>query len=413
MRRLQPALWALLVAATGWVMGSVELTQALMTTAGGRFETASGLRSSAFLVSFGLSKAASNLVVGWLADRAGRRTAMAVGWLAGAAVAPMIHFAQAWEVVVASDVLLGIQQSFCWSAGIFAMLDLLGPSRRGLAIGLLETLGYIAIAASRSAIAAAGGSCGEDLALGLAGGVCVAGALVSAACLRETNRPPPPAAPASPAHDSVHLAADGSAGGARGGCCSASAAALAACCVAGCTLNFGTAFAWGAMTRWLTSRECGGGTCAAAAGAGQLPAGAAADRRLPCGAGEEGRAERPPLSGAAVGAAAGLTSLLGLGTALAYANLQACAAPLVPPHRSSSAIGAVRCVRDLGYAVGGVALGAVSDLSGRPWAAPALGAVAAAVAAALFEGARGRAIAAEKAAGGREGVARAAAAEET
>ena len=116
--------------------------------------------------------------------------------------------------------------------------------------------------------------------------------------------------------------------------------------------------------------------------------------------GEEGRAERPPLSGAAVGAAAGLTSLLGLGTALAYANLQACAAPLVPPHRSSSAIGAVRCVRDLGYAIGGVALGAVSDLSGRPWAAPALGAVAAAVAAALFEGARGRAIAAEKAAGG-------------
>jgi len=327
MRRLQPALWALLVAATGWVMGSVELTQALMTTAGGRFETASGLRSSAFLVSFGLSKAASNLVVGWLADRAGRRTAMAVGWLAGAAVAPMIHFAQTWEVVVASDVLLGIQQSFCWSAGIFAMLDLLGPSRRGLAIGLLETLGYIAIAASRSAIAAAGGSCGEDLALGLAGGVCVAGALVSAACLRETNRPPPPAAPASPAHDSVHLAADGSAGGARGGCCSASAAALAACCVAGCTLNFGTAFAWGAMTRWLTSRECGGGTCAAAAvctgggggggggglaasvlvgysvikGAGQLPAGAAADRRLPCGAGARGPSSlRQPRDGAAL-----------------------------------------------------------------------------------------------------------------
>mmetsp|Transcript_25695 Transcript_25695/g.83006 ORF Transcript_25695/g.83006 Transcript_25695/m.83006 type:complete len:266 (-) Transcript_25695:456-1253(-) len=153
----QPALLTFLVAAVGWTMGTLELTQALMTTAGGRFETQSSARASAFLVAFGLSKAAGNFVAGWLADRAGRKPTMALGWAAGAAVPPLLYFARSWSVVVSTDIFLGLNQALCWATGIFALLDLLGPSRRALAVGLLEAAGYSAIAISRPVVTAVGG----------------------------------------------------------------------------------------------------------------------------------------------------------------------------------------------------------------------------------------------------------------
>lgn len=492
----QPALLTFLVAAVGWTMGTLELTQALMTTAGGRFETQSSARASAFLVAFGLSKAAGNFVAGWLADRAGRKPTMALGWAAGAAVPPLLYFARSWGVVVSTDIFLGLNQALCWATGIFALLDLLGPSRRALAVGLLEAAGYSAIAISRPVVTAVGGcsvEARERFALGGTLGLTLACGVISLCCLRETKAPVRPGGGAIA--DTIGLATDDSAACTSLGSPSlgrpslggpnpapqpgtapmapAQAAeanalgrlrrrrdlrrpdpalrsarlALAAACFAGCVLNFGTAYAWGAMTRWLTARECSGGGCTPASGCGggsgslaahvllgysllkglgQLPAGAAADRRLFLGGGSwsyvvaglgliacafaglavvvavdaaETTAGDAPLSSGTLAGAVALTALLGLGTALAYANLQACAAALAPADRRASAIGLVRCVRDLGYAVGGIVLGSASDLLHQPWVAPFIGAVAAAVAAVLFEGARGCAAAAEKAYG--------------
>lgn len=158
---LDGSLLAFLVVATGWNMGSLEMTQALMTTQGGRFATSSSTQASAFLVSFGISKAASNLLAGRLADWAGRRPTMVLGWIAGAAVPPLLFLAQSWGIVVASDLLLGVNQAFCWSCAIFGLLDLLGPSRRALAVGIAETLGYAAIAASRPILTSTGGCSAE------------------------------------------------------------------------------------------------------------------------------------------------------------------------------------------------------------------------------------------------------------
>jgi len=491
----QPLLVAFLVAAVGWTMGSLELTQALMTTAGGRFETQSSSRANAFLVAFGLSKAASNIVAGWLADSAGRRPTMAIGWVAGAAVPPILYYARAWSIVVSTDVLLGINQAFCWATGIFVLMDLFGPNRRALAVGLLETVGYSTIALSRPIIAAVGGCSAEtreNFALATALGLAVACGVLSLCCLRETKplvrSGGAPSGGAVPG-DTIGLATDDSAAVApttaqqrpavtppapgslrrrgdlrpRGAADASARRAIAAACLAGCVLNFGTAYAWGSMTRWLTARECAGGGCAASSGCGgskgsgslaanvlfgysllkgigQLPAGAAADRRLVFGAGSwsyvvvglgliatsfAGLAvlaavdeaalarhaasvgssslgageEEPGLSGGVIAASVVLTTLLGLGTALAYANLQACAAVLAPAERRNSAIGLVRCVRDSGYAVGGLVLGSATDLLQNPWVAPATGAAAAAIAAAVFEVARGHAAVAERAYG--------------
>ena len=160
MRRLTLALQLSLVvvfaAFTGWTVGVVKLVEVLMTAEGGRFATASEQRAETFLVSFGVSKALCNGLAGWLADARGRRAAMLVGWAAALALAPAVLFAQSWSLVVAADCLLGANQAFCWSTAIFVALDLLGPRRRALAVGLVETVGYSAVALAGVAVAAAG-----------------------------------------------------------------------------------------------------------------------------------------------------------------------------------------------------------------------------------------------------------------
>lgn len=162
----QVALVAALTAATGWCVGVSKLTQVLMTMEGARFETASEQRAELFLVSFGLSKAVGNLVAGGCADTYGRRPAMLLGWCLAVPMALLVLCARSWSVVVWADVLLGLNQALCWSTAIFLAVDLLGPSRRSAAIGLIETSGYTAIALASPLVSAterAGGEAAIDL----------------------------------------------------------------------------------------------------------------------------------------------------------------------------------------------------------------------------------------------------------
>jgi MFS family permease len=111
-----------------------------------------GLRSASavlsFIASFGLTKAFSNLAAGVLVERRGRRWTLIVGWLFALPVPLMILVAPNWWWIVAANALLGINQGLAWSATVIMKIDLVGPRRRGLAMGLNEFAGYLAVAAA-------------------------------------------------------------------------------------------------------------------------------------------------------------------------------------------------------------------------------------------------------------------------
>src|SRR5947207_4772632 len=101
-----------------------------------------------FLVSFGVVKALANLFAGQLADRIGRKPLLVAGWLAGLPVPLLILWAPSWGGHGFANVLLGINQGLCWSTTVIMKIDLVGPARRGLAMGLNEFAGYVALSLS-------------------------------------------------------------------------------------------------------------------------------------------------------------------------------------------------------------------------------------------------------------------------
>src|SRR4051812_26773909 len=115
-----------------------------------------GLTSKAavlsFIVAFGLAKALTNLGAGGFAERLGRRRLLIAGWAIALPVPLLIAVAPTWGWIVAANVLLGINQGLAWSMTVVMKIDLVGPKRRGLALGLNEAAGYggVAIAATAS-----------------------------------------------------------------------------------------------------------------------------------------------------------------------------------------------------------------------------------------------------------------------
>ena len=99
-----------------------------------------------FIVVFGAVKAATNLVAGTLSDRFGRKPVLVAGWLAALPVPIIVIWAPSWGWIVAANVLLGVNQGLTWSTTVIMKIDLAGPERRGLAMGLNEAAGYGAVA---------------------------------------------------------------------------------------------------------------------------------------------------------------------------------------------------------------------------------------------------------------------------
>src|SRR5687767_11719771 len=147
--RENAAQFGLLVALNAFVGAMVGLERTTLPLVG---RDDFGLGSSAavlsFIVAFGIAKALTNLGAGALAERAGRRRLLIAGWAVALPVPLLIAVAPSWGWIVAANVLLGINQGLAWSMTVVMKIDLVGPRRRGLALGLNESAGYAGVAIS-------------------------------------------------------------------------------------------------------------------------------------------------------------------------------------------------------------------------------------------------------------------------
>jgi MFS family permease len=138
--------FSLLVLINAFVGGMVGIERTVVPLIGSEeFGIASTTLIVSFIVSFGVVKACANLVSGQLADVWGRKRVLVLGWMFGLPVPFMIMVAPNWEWVIAANALLGINQGLAWSMTVIMKVDLVGPKSRGLAVGLNEFAGYLAV----------------------------------------------------------------------------------------------------------------------------------------------------------------------------------------------------------------------------------------------------------------------------
>ena len=138
--------FALLVLINAFVGGMVGIERTVVPLIGAEeFKIGSTTLVVSFIVSFGVVKACANLISGQLADKWGRKRVLILGWLVGLPVPFMIIWAPSWEWVIAANALLGINQGLAWSMTVIMKIDLVGPKSRGLAVGLNEFAGYLAV----------------------------------------------------------------------------------------------------------------------------------------------------------------------------------------------------------------------------------------------------------------------------
>ena len=153
--RANAAQFTLLVGLNALVGAMVGLERSVLPLVG---EADFGLRSStailAFVVAFGAAKALTNLASGELAERFGRKRLLVIGWMFALPVPLLIGLAPSWWFIVAANVLLGVNQGLAWSMTVVMKIDLVGPRRRGLALGLNEAAGYLGVAAAAFATGA-------------------------------------------------------------------------------------------------------------------------------------------------------------------------------------------------------------------------------------------------------------------
>ena len=364
--RANLAQFALLVGVNGLVGAMVGQERALVPLLGDRvFAVGSSTALMLFIVSFGIAKAGANLAAGYLADRIGRRNVLLLGWIAAIPVPVALMLAPNWNWVIGANVLLGINQGLAWSSTVVMKIDLAGPRQRGLAMGLNEFAGYLAVAISAAAtgwLASRYGLRPEPLFLGLA--IAAVGFGVSALFVKET---------------SAHMKLEK--GDTKGKSFREVAAlasykdrGLAAASRTGLVNNANDALAWGLLpvvmlTQGLTTVQIGtvAAVYPAVWGIGQLGTGALSDhigRRLPIALGMWIQAVALLLfwKASEYTHMIAASALLGLGTALTYPALLAVVGDLAAPSWRAAAVGVYRTWRDGGYVIGAVAAGLLADL---------------------------------------------------
>jgi MFS family permease len=366
--------FALLVLVNAFVGAMVGMERTILPAiAEEEFHLAARAAVLSFIAAFGVTKALTNYFAGRLSDAVGRRRVLVAGWLVALPVPFLLMVAPAWGWVLLANVLLGVSQGLTWSTTVIMKIDLAGPERRGLAMGLNEFAGYGAVALAALAtgyIAAAHGLRPEPFYLGVA--FAVAGLGLSFFAIRETL------AHARLEGESRVRGGDGALLTPREVFWRTSVADrdLSAVSQAGLVNNLNDGMAWGLFPLFYAaaglSLERIGWLAAiypAVWGMGQLFTGALSDRigrKWMIASGMWVQA-----AGIAVvvvstgtrGFAAGAI-LLGAGTALVYPTLLAAIGDVAHPSWRASAVGVYRLWRDAGYAVGALLSGLVADALG-------------------------------------------------
>jgi len=363
--------FSLLVAVNAMVGAMVGLERSTLPLIGDQdFGVSSSAAVLSFIVAFGLSKSFSNLGAGALAERVGRRRLLIIGWAAALPVPLLIGVAPSWAWVVAANLLLGVNQGLAWSMTVVMKIDLVGPERRGLALGLNESAGYggVAIAAAVSGWLASDLAARDVLVVG--------GAVIALAALAITTIFVRDTADHVALEQARHYDEDARAPQMRDAFPDASyrVPALRSCSQAGLINNLNDALAWGLVPLFLAAHgasigEIGlvAGIYPAVWGLGQIWTGHWSDsvgRKPLIVAGmlvQAGALGLLALSGGAVAEAAVAAGALGIGTALVYPTLIAAVSDAVSPIARAPSVGVYRFWRDMGYVAGGLIAGLLAD----------------------------------------------------
>jgi MFS family permease len=373
--RANAAQFSLLVGLNALVGAMVGLERSVLPLVGEEeFGLASRVAILSFVVAFGVAKAFTNLGAGVLADRVGRKRLLVIGWSVALPVPAMIAFAPSWGWIVAANVLLGVNQGLAWSMTVVMKIDLVGPERRGFALGLNEAAGYggVALAAAVSGWLAAEFVARDVLVAG--GAVIALTALVLSAMFVRDTAGHVRLEQRSGRHDSDEVAPGL---GSAFADVSFRRPALRACSQAGLVNNLNDALAWGLVPLFLAANGASAAQIGLVAGIypgvwgiGQIFAGRWSDRigRKPlivAGMLLQGLALAGlAVSDGAVGLAALAATVLGVGTALVYPTLIAAISDAVSPVARAPAVGVYRFWRDMGYVAGGLLAGIAADAVG-------------------------------------------------
>ncbi len=385
--RANLAQFSLLVAVNALVGGMLGQERTVVPLlAAGVFHLQAVTAALTFILAFGAVKAATNFFAGTASDRFGRKPVLVAGWLIALPIPLLLIWAPYWGWVIAANVLLGASQGLTWSTTVIMKIDLAGPQRRGLAMGLNEAAGYGAVAVTAMAtgfIAARWGLRPAPFFLGIA--YAALGLGLSTLLVRETR-----------GHEArTHTTASADL---HGGLSTAQVftltsfreKALSAACQAGLVNNLNDGLAWGIFpvyfARYGLSVSAIGvlaGLYPAVWGLGQLVTGALSDRigrKWLIAAGMLVQAAAIGWIAAAHGFAAWVAGalFLGAGTAMVYPTLLAVIGDVAHPTWRASSVGVYRLWRDGGFAVGAIIAGIIADwlgLSAAIWAVAALTAV--------------------------------------
>ncbi|NUO59839.1 MAG: MFS transporter [Hamadaea sp.] len=370
------AQFALLVAVNGAVGGMIGQERTVLPLLADQvFAIGAFTASLTFIGAFGLTKALANLAAGGLSDRYGRKPVLVAGWLIGLPIPLLLIWAPTWGWVIAANILLGLNQGLTWSTTVIMKIDLVGPHRRGLAMGLNEAAGYAALAATAMVtgwLAAEYGLRPVPFWLGL--GFAALGLGLSATLVRETRH--------HADHESAALApANGERISGRWIFLHTSIRekALSAASQAGLVNNLNDGLAWGLYpilfaTSGLDVPHIGAlvALYPAVWGVGQTITGWLSDRwgrkwLITGGMLVQSAGIVLVAAGGAFRVWAIAAVLMGVGTALVYPTLLAVIGDVAQPAWRARAVGVYRLWRDLGYAVGALVAGVTADVFGlRP-----------------------------------------------
>jgi MFS family permease len=375
--------FSLLVLVNAFVGGMVGLERTVVPLIGSEdFRIASTTIVVSFIVSFGVVKACTNLISGHLADLYGRRHLLIFGWFFGLPVPFMIAWGPSWGWVIAANALLGINQGLAWSMTVVMKVDLVGPTSRGLAVGLNEFAGYLAVGVTAFAtgyIAERYGLRPAPFFIGIA--YAVFGLLISVLLIRDTRE-----------HVALEVSQLGRTPEAIGFWqvfrrTSLGDRNLFAASQAGLVNNLNDGMSWGILPLFFTSYglsiERIGVLKAVYPGVWgilQTVTGPLSDRW-----GRKGLIAAGMWVQAAALMLTAFTDrflwwllasvLLGLGTAMVYPTLIAAVSDASHPSWRARSLSVYRFWRDLGYAIGALCAGVIADMFGMQWAIVTIGVI--------------------------------------